>query len=509
MLIDARLGIGGIILFRRINTDGGNFVLTADDDTALIRGNDDTVQGGAGNDLMSTSLSEDSNAALATYLLGGAGNDTLQADLVLDWDDYNGSETPNTITADLDGGTGVDEISIDASSFYADQSISADGGRGGDIITVNAGFEIPDDWDSNGTESNNVAVDVFGGSGEDSISVTVTLNEGAGTKIHAGSGNDTVTASDTYNEIFGDGGDDDITAIARVALFDSVWGHNIVNGGAGDDTLRLNSSENTAHGDEGDDFLSLEATGVDGLTNVATGDEGNDTLRLSISAGGFLEMASGSNEAHGGDGADKITVSIELNVGMDSNGDEVPPLSGLNTVYGDEGDDRLSARITVEDDSELDFARSELYGGAGDDRLSVKGGEGNILNGGAGEDVLLGGAGSDTLIGLQGDDYLRGRGGEDIFLFGYIRNGERDRVVDFTSGEDQIDLSQIDANVNRNGNQSFTFGTREGTGRAWIEQSRGSSSLLHADTGGKELIVVLQDGHDIGPDDYSASDFLL
>jgi len=107
-------------------------------------------------------------------------------------------------------------------------------------------------------------------------------------------------------------------------------------------------------------------------------------------------------------------------------------------------------------------------------------------------------------------DYLRGRGGDDVFLFGAIRNGEQDRIVDFVIGEDKIDLSQIDANTSRGGNQDFTFGTREGTGRVWIEEaSRGSSSVLHADTGTKVLTVVIQDGADVGIDAYHASDFLL
>ncbi len=140
----------------------------------------------------------------------------------------------------------------------------------------------------------------------------------------------------------------------------------------------------------------------------------------------------------------------------------------------------------------------------------MKGGEGNVLNGGAGNDTLIGGSGSDTLIGLQGDDALQGKGGADIFLFGFIRSGERDRIADFVIGEDVIDLSQIDANRDRAGEQSFRFGTREGTGRAWIEEDPDSTgSILYADDGHRVLEVLLKDGRAVSADDYSASDFLL
>ena len=66
--------------------------------------------------------------------------------------------------------------------------------------------------------------------------------------------------------------------------------------------------------------------------------------------------------------------------------------------------------------------------------------------GNAGANVLNGGAGNDTLIG---------RGGTDTFVFSNL--GDDDRILDFVSGTDRIDLSGLDANANIDGNQAFNF----------------------------------------------------
>ena len=75
------------------------------------------------------------------------------------------------------------------------------------------------------------------------------------------------------------------------------------------------------------------------------------------------------------------------------------------------------------------------------------GGQGaDYISGGNGSDVLEGGSGKDTLIGGNGDDILRGGTGEDTFVFmsaaeASANGGLIDRITDFQSGFDKIDLS--------------------------------------------------------------------
>ncbi|CAA2138917.1 calcium-binding protein [Methylobacterium bullatum] len=65
----------------------------------------------------------------------------------------------------------------------------------------------------------------------------------------------------------------------------------------------------------------------------------------------------------------------------------------------------------------------------------------NQFLGGAGDDRLFGGDGDDILTGGAGTDVLRGDAGADAFVFDVVPPaGEKDRIVDFSHGEDRLVL---------------------------------------------------------------------
>jgi Ca2+-binding RTX toxin-like protein len=66
-----------------------------------------------------------------------------------------------------------------------------------------------------------------------------------------------------------------------------------------------------------------------------------------------------------------------------------------------------------------------VSGGAGDDGISfdLATGDGNVLDGGAGNDYLFGGKGADTLVGGPGNDHEDGLGGADRFAMGSVPDG--------------------------------------------------------------------------------------
>ena len=85
-----------------------------------------------------------------------------------------------------------------------------------------------------------------------------------------------------------------------------------------------------------------------------------------------------------------------------------------------------------------------------------------MLRGFAGSDTLNGAAAVDTLIGGGGQDILTGGPGADVFRFNSkaeTKNGlfNRDSTADFEQGVDRIDLSGIDADARKGGNQTFKF----------------------------------------------------
>lgn len=148
----------------------------------------------------------------------------------------------------------------------------------------------------------------------------------------------------------------------------------------------------------------------------------------------------------------------------------------------------------------IDKAGLALTGTAGDDRLSGLSGQ-DTLRGGQGRDVLNGRGGADTLGGWNGDDTLNGGAGDDFLTSGTGRDevwggtgadtfafyaseglGGRDRIMDFTPGEDRIDLSLLDADAGRAGNQAFRWlGSAGPDGKAaalWLSASASGVEVL-------------------------------
>ncbi|QAY75222.1 M10 family metallopeptidase C-terminal domain-containing protein [Sphingosinicella sp. BN140058] len=120
-------------------------------------------------------------------------------------------------------------------------------------------------------------------------------------------------------------------------------------------------------------------------------------------------------------------------------------------------------------------ARADRLEGSDTSDLITGNGGDDLIFGGRGNDQLVGGAGDDTLRGGNGNDYLKGGTGNDILYGGngydrfIFEQGAKaqDWVKDFQHDVDKIDLSDIDANSNRAGNQAFNWiGYQAFTGHA-------------------------------------------
>ena len=117
-----------------------------------------------------------------------------------------------------------------------------------------------------------------------------------------------------------------------------------------------------------------------------------------------------------------------------NNDDLILGLGGDDTLSGGNGNDKVLGGN----------GNDSIAGGAGNDWID--GGKGNDkIVGDAGNDTLYGGSGNDTLVGGSGADQLSGGSGRDHFVYLQATDspvaGSWDRILDFTQGQDKIDLS--------------------------------------------------------------------
>jgi Ca2+-binding RTX toxin-like protein len=158
------------------------------------------------------------------------------------------------------------------------------------------------------------------------------------------------------------------------------------------------------------------------------------------------------------------------------------------------------------------YRPSAVEGTGGADVLSGAGGD-EALAGLGGDDMLRGRAGDDRLEGGAGRDLLIGGAGDDVFVFAAVRHsaaGSPDAIRGFEgvgrAGGDRIDLSGIDADPARAGDQAFEFGT----GRLVVVEGAGDS-VVQASTDADaayEFVLVIEDGA-VRAAAYTAADFIL
>jgi Ca2+-binding RTX toxin-like protein len=150
-------------------------------------------------------------------------------------------------------------------------------------------------------------------------------------------------------------------------------------------------------------------------------------------------------------------------------------------IVGSQGNDRWTG-TKFDDTADGKNGNDSFSGGKGDDTL--KGGGGNdTLSGGAGDDTIEGGAGRDTMSGGTGADKFVFKQASDLGT----ASGKTDAITDFAVDEDTVDLSAIDANAVKSGDQAFKF---DGKG----ELSGKAGSLVYQYADGKTVILGDLDG---------------
>ena len=331
-------------------------------------------------------------------LWGDAGNDYLDGGDGIDY--MNGGEGNDT----LNGRAGVDNMRGGAGddTYYTTahevDSIVENAGEGIDTVRFSGGFYtyfLPENVENAIISS-------------DATTITLVGNGGA----------NTLTGNSSSDYLYGGGGDDMLKGGA---------GADYLGGQSGSDTLIGGIGADLMEGGTQNDFYYLDNSGDVVIEHL---NEGFDAAYIGFTAA-YYELP---------DNLEAATLQAGFNTALHGNdiGNLLTGNSGANTLLG--------------------------YGGL--DTLRGEGGN-DTMWGGSDEDYMLGGSGNDFMAGGPDSDYLEGGSGNDTFYWEYSWDSvgnDRDTIADFTSlsgegADDQLDLSEIDANLFVEGNQAFVLNT--------------------------------------------------
>ena len=365
-------------------------------DGTIVTTNNDTLDGGGGNDLLTVGIGNHS-------LTGGSGTDTVA------FTENGAPETAITVSLLLQGAaqatgngswtlTGIENLS----GGTANDMLTGDGNanvlagdQGNDVLSGGAGNDIL-------YGDGRIGIDFQGGGGSGPITTyaDVTMIDPA-----LIDGNDTLEGGLGDDVINGGGGIDtasyaNASGSVTVSLFATGNGNGLSSGADGNDTLvGIENITGSAYNDLlfGNNLDNV-LTGGDG-TDFLRGRAGNDTL-IAGNGDDYLDGGLGDDILNGGAGYDRVsyfgsatgpvTIDLRLQGTPQNTGQGMDTLIGIehfggttfgDTLIGDEGDN---------------WIRGSTDGGAAD---TIDGQGGNdLIEDGAGNHVLEGGAGIDTFL---------------------------------------------------------------------------------------------------------------
>ncbi|CAH0244973.1 Bifunctional hemolysin/adenylate cyclase [Pseudomonas sp. Bi70] len=445
----------------------GSGLLAGGDGNDTLKGQGfDTLQGGAGDDLIeaySNAWNQGTN-----IIEGGTGNDTIYGSFGEDTYIFNlgdghdllierrANEAYSNIepTADtLSFGEGISASDLSFHRRGLDMVIEH--ANGTDSITVQNWFKEPNDHFkleyfvfADGSELSQAEVE-----GQVIWHGTATTDSFIGYRDL----NDTMQLGAGDDQAWGRAGDDVIHGENGNDYLDGEAGNDTISGGAGNDQLMGGTGNDLLAGGLGDDkYVYFPGGGVDKIDNTGGGNDGVffsggiDEARLTFKRDGndllilVDEDAEQSVRVLGHFlGGDKAISYVQPDGGFMINAARIAQIvaaanipGGFETLVegtatgeqlaGGQGKDLLRGLA----------GNDTLFGMGGDDQL--EGGDGNdYLSGGngsqsgSGSDILIGGNGNDVLDGEDGNDRLAGGAGDDQY---YYRAGGGVDVIDNSGG---------------------------------------------------------------------------
>ncbi|WP_147104490.1 cadherin-like domain-containing protein [Tateyamaria sp. syn59] len=293
--------------------DGG-----AGNDTISTGDDADTIIGGAGNDVIDGGIDDDeiSGDEGADRIVGGEGNDLIK-----------GGIGDDTIYAGNDPELGLDRLNIedDGSNPFFPADPRPDNGRdtvfGGDGNDLIFGADDDDAlYGEEGDDTIDGGIDddlIDGGIGNDSL-----LGGKGNDTIDGGDGDDFIDGGRNADTLNGGDGNDTILGENGADSIDGGAGNDLIDGGTGDDTLKGGAGDDRILGSTGDDVIN----GGDGADTIDGGNGGADIMSGGADEDLFINVDAGEFV----DGNEEVTTGRDFDT-LDLRG-SAPPNGSLQVV---------------------------------------------------------------------------------------------------------------------------------------------------------------------------------
>jgi hypothetical protein len=325
------------------------------------------------------------------------------------------------------------------------------------------------------------ADEIFGDYGADNI------KGGTGEDyLYGGYGKDQLYGEGGDDLVYGEQGDDFLYGGDGDDLIDGGTGADYMCGGKGNDMYFVDSPndkiEDKGASTDNDTVIVTQSVQYTLAANIEDAELDAGAGKAGLTGNALNNDLTGNDQANslnGGDGADVLNGgggSDSLSGGTGN--DVIDAGAGSDTVTGDSGNDVIDGGVGIDSISyksalaavNIDLALGTASSIAANDAAKIgvddlidlenviASNYNDIVKGGAGANVLTGGLGTDSL-------YAGADKGKDIFDFNAITESKtgtaRDKVYDFITKIDKIDLSGIDANTatakTAIGDQAFLF----------------------------------------------------
>lgn len=355
----------------------------------------------------------------------------------------------NSTEGNIDAGAGADVIFGSSQSDILRLGKGEDrvfGSHGGDYIDGGEGSDTVDYWTSTVGLLADLQFPLLNlglAAGDTYVSVEGVIGSGFSDNLRGDRAENNLRGGDGNDVLHGRSGDDRLFGQAGNDVLLGGAGADTIDGGAGVDRVAYWTDTNAvlvdllfedqnSGGALADRFISIEDIQGTSLNDDLRGDHGR-------------------NRVWAGDGADILHGRNGDDVLRGQNGDDIIIGGvGADIINGGAGIDRAAywtARTAVSVNlADVSHNTGEAHGDVFVGIEDLQGSNFNdVLSGDSRDNRIWGGAGNDTIYGGDGADLLFGQDGADVFVFELEHMGW-DRVHDFETGQDRLDISAWDTN---------------------------------------------------------------